>query len=39
MNQFFAKIVKLAKSSWNFLSNMNQSFANEKQIDKFRLNC
>ena len=23
----------------NFLCNMNQSFANETQIDKFRLNC
>ena len=29
----------IAKSRLTFLCNMNQYFANETQIDKFRLNC
>ena len=36
MNQcFLLKKLQVAKSCLNFLCNMNQSFADETQIDKF----
>ena len=40
MNEFLAQKIKLANLDWFFyVDNMNQSFANETQINKSWLNC